>query len=160
MNMRTRAWLLPTVFTVTCGLAAETQGELSLRPCRNSSDGKSQKREGGQSLLHVISLAYNVEEHVVDGPEWIRTECVAYTMIPGKQYSPEEFQPAFRRGLNELLHFRAHKEQKEVDTFVLRLPVDGTPFKLRPVDGRTTHGEFNYGSMQLSNGTLAAFAQQ
>jgi uncharacterized protein (TIGR03435 family) len=86
-------------------------------------------------LAFVLSFAYGVREYFIEGPDWIRTECVNPTTptgAQGRKYQLDESQPVPQRQLADFFHLQAHKEFKDRDVFILKLPDDGTAFKLEP----------------------------
>ncbi len=131
---------------------AQAQEDLSIRRCDN--------QYAGQSITTLLGLAYGVPEYLIEGPDWMRTECVAYTMVPGKTYSAQQFQPAMQRELADRLHLLTHKEIKEIEVLVLKLPGDGTPLRLQPKEGgRNVHVDINYGSLKMPGFEVSALAR-
>jgi uncharacterized protein (TIGR03435 family) len=101
-----------------------------------------------------------VREYLIEGPDWIRTECVSLsipTVAQGRKYQSDQIQPVLQRQLAELFNLAAHKEYKDRDVFILTLPVDGAPLKLQPKDPGTI-GETNSLSLKLSGFKISTLA--
>jgi uncharacterized protein (TIGR03435 family) len=111
-----------------------TQLEITITgPC-------SKDKPGGGTLLTLLSWAYGMPEYLIRGPDWMRAECVGYTVVQGK---PPLSQPTLQRELAKWLQLAAHKEYNDTDVFVLKLPADGTALKIQTSDqmsGRATLG--------------------
>lgn len=117
-------------------------------------------KDAGQALTDVLSFMYGVPEYLIVGPLEARKQCVALTATPRKTYKPDEVRPILQPQLEALLHLTAHKEYRQTDIYVLKLPVDGTPLKLRKNDSENAHGERNYGSLTMPGFPISTFASE
>lgn len=132
---------------------ALAQEDLSIQRCDS-------KRAGHQmGIIPLLGLAYGVPEYLIEGPDWMREECVAYTMVPGKVYPAELLQPALRE-LADRLHLLVHKEFREIEVLVLKLPGDGTPLRLQPKElGSNVHVDINYGALKMPGFEVSMLAK-
>jgi len=155
LDVSIRTWLVCLAFAAVLGQTpdARAQEDLSIRRC--------DKEHPGQSITTVLWWAYGIPEYLIVGPDWIRTECLAFTMVPGKVYPAQQFQPALQRELADRMYLAAHKEFREIEVLVLKLPGDGTPLRLQPKEaGRNAHSEINYRSLKMPGFEVSALAQQ
>jgi uncharacterized protein (TIGR03435 family) len=154
--MRNLVCPLPLALSAAVAQTPEppTLQELSIGPCDKNPPTR-------QSLAFVLSLAYGVREYLIEGPDSIRTECVNLTIPTGAQgrsYRPDESQPVLQRQLAEVFHLQAHKEFKDRDVFILKLPDDGTAFKLEP-KAPGTRGDSYSSSLTFPGFKISVLAQ-
>ena len=112
-----------------------------------------------QVLSKIVAFAYLVPEYLIEGPPWMRTQCIKANMVPEESQSPEEFRRVLQRQLADLVQLVAHRERKEMAVYVLRLPDDGTPFKLQRHEGVNIRGETNHTSIKLPGFPLSFLAE-
>jgi len=104
---------------------------------------------GGHQMHHTASRASVWSARVlIEGPDWMREECVAYTMVPGKVTRGAASAPCETCGP---LHLLVHKEFREIEVLVLKLPGDGTRSRLQPKElGSNVHVDINYGALKIA----------
>lgn len=112
-----------------------------------------------QVLSKLVAFAYLVPEYLIEGPAWMRTRCIKANVVPEKSQSSEEFRRVLQGQLADLVQLVAHTERKEITVYVLRLPDDGTPFKLQRQEGVNIRGETNYTSIRLPGFPLSFLAE-
>jgi uncharacterized protein (TIGR03435 family) len=131
--------------------------QISLRPCI---------KDQGVALINVLEWAYLLPEFLIDGPYWIRRECVAWTPVLETPFSPGGLHPTppldrsqLQRELARKLQVEVHKEYRDIDVLIFRLPVDGTPLKLRrDNDGENGRAEPDHHSLKAMHAPISSLA--
>jgi uncharacterized protein (TIGR03435 family) len=113
-----------------------------------------------QILSKALRVAYMVPEYLIEGPDWMRTECIkSAVMATSNSRSPEEFRRALMGELADRLALTAHKEFKEVAVFALKLPADGTPIRLTLKEGVNARGEGTFNSVKMPGFPISMLAE-
>jgi uncharacterized protein (TIGR03435 family) len=91
-----------------------------------------------QTVENMLMAAYGLQKNqIVNAPDWIKTERFDADGIPDADGQPsmQQFQGMVRKLLEQRFGLKAHKEQREMEVYALRVGKDGpklTPTKSDP----------------------------
>lgn len=110
------------------------------------------------NLLNLLTLAYNLKDYQVVGPDWLGTENYFVEAKYPAGTTARDVALMLQTLLAERFGLMFHRETKELPMYAL--VVDKKGFKLHPVEGTgNSQSMSRRGQMEFKNTSLADFAE-
>lgn len=119
-----------------------------------------------QTVEYMLMVAYGLQKNqIVNGPDWVKTQSFDADGVPDTagQPSVRQFQVMVRKLLEERFGLKAHKEQREMEVYALRVGKDGpklAPTKSDPdaLPNQNAHSGNGERFLQFTNVSMDDFA--
>ena len=119
-----------------------------------------------QTAEYMLMVAYGLQKNqIVNAPDWVKTQSFYADGVPDTEGQPsvQQFQVMIRKLLEERFGLKAHKEQRVMEVYALRVGKDGpklTPTKSDPnaLPNQNAHGGDGERFLRFTNVSLDDFA--
>ena len=117
---------------------------VTVRPSDPNETNQSFRVEGRHVLIqrqtveYMLMVAFGLQKNqILNVPDWVKTENFDADGVPDTEGQPsvQQFQVMVRKLLEERFGLKAHKEQREMEVYALRVGKDGP--KLAPTQKRS-----------------------
>jgi uncharacterized protein (TIGR03435 family) len=157
---------------LAAGVALAQQLEFEVATIRPSAGGPGSSVPGlrngrfsatNASLKALISYAYSMPEMLISGPAWLDSQRfdIAATLPAGG--TQDQATPMLQALLEERFHLKVHRENVEMNHYVLTIGKNGPKFKELVPGEPVPPPDFGPGSpssTQMTNGTISDFADR
>jgi uncharacterized protein (TIGR03435 family) len=119
-----------------------------------------------QTVEQMLMVAYGLQKNqIVNAPEWVKTEDFDADGVPDTDGQPsvQQFQVMVRKLLEERFGLKAHKEQREMEVYALRVGKTGPKIAPSKSDPNALPAQDVYGSgvgrtLKFNNVSMDDFA--
>jgi uncharacterized protein (TIGR03435 family) len=119
-----------------------------------------------QTAEYMLMVAYGLQKNqIVNAPEWVKTQSFDADGVPDTEGQPsvQQFQAMIRKLLEERFGLKAHKEQRQMEVYALRVGKDGPKLTATKSDSnalpnQNAHGGDGERWLHFTNVSLDDFA--
>ncbi len=128
---------------------------VTVRPSDPNETNQSFRVEGRHVLIqrqtveYMLMVAFGLQKNqILNVPDWVKTENFDADGVPDVEGQPsvQQFQVMVRKLLEERFGLKAHKEQREMEVYALRVPKDGSKLAPTKSDPNALPSQDVYGS--------------
>jgi uncharacterized protein (TIGR03435 family) len=145
---------------------------VTVRPSDPNETNQSFRVEGRHVLIqrqtveYMLMVAYGLQKNqIANAPEWVKTQSFDADGVPDTEGQPsvQQFQVMVRKLLEQRFGLKAHKEQREMEVYALRVGKDGpklAPTKSDPnaLPSQNAHGGTGDRFLEFTNVSMDDFA--
>jgi len=119
-----------------------------------------------QTVQYMLMVAYGLQKNqIVNAPGWVNTQSFDADGVPDTEGQPSvhQFQVMVRKLLEQRFGLKAHKEQREMEVYALRVGKDGSKLTLSKSDpdalpSQDAHGSNGARFLEFTNVSMDDFA--